>query len=339
MLKMCATLVLASAATLPAAPLIPTDPGTNWSYQMIQELGEGVSLPGAPPGPDGKVHSDAIYRLDGPEKAGEQTFLKFEMHHNNLVTNTELLTVDAQGIHCSTRIGADGARMQLLPPQTIVAGPLKTGLSWDFDGKAGDVDAHQHYVVLAEEDVTVPAGRFHAFHIHGEQTVPEPMTIERWFVPGAGIVKDITVMRNKDGDLLQRIELDLRVMPKIGPRPEVKTPKKLSVGLSSAAVGPFSTSFSTDTPKIYARWQGHSLHGQAIIRAIWIAENVGEAAPPNSTIDEATSLVTVPDAHGAFTLARPENGWTPGVYRVEFYVDEQLEDTVKLKFERPERFR
>jgi hypothetical protein len=330
--------LLAFATTLPAASLIPTDPGTNWPYKMIQELGEGVHLSDATPGPDGKVRSDVIYRLDGPEKVGEQTFLKFEMHRASLVTNTELMTIDAQGIHCSTRIGAEGARIQLVPPQTIVAAPLKTGLTWDFDGKAGNVEAQQHYVVLAEEDVTVPAGRFHAFHIHGEQYVPEPITIERWFVPGTGIVKDSTTIRNKDGDLLQRIELDLQATPKIGPRPEVKPPKKLSVGVSSADVGPFSPGFSTDTPRIYARWQGHGLHNQAIIRAIWIAEDVGDAAPRNSTIDEATSLATVPDAHGVFTLSRPENGWTPGTYRVEFYVDEKLVDTVKVTIERPDRF-
>jgi hypothetical protein len=339
MLKRCTVLLLASVTTLPAASLIPTDPGTNWPYAMTQELGEGVSLPGATPGPDGKVHSEVIYRLDGPEKVGDQSFLKFEMHRNNLVTNTELVTIDDQGVHCSTRIGADGARVELVPPQTIVAAPLKTGLSWDFEGKAGGVDARQHYFVLAEEDVTVPAGRFHAFHIHGEQTAPEPMTIERWFVPGTGIVKDITAMRNKDGDLLQRIELELRAIPKIGPRPEVKPPKQLAAGLSSTAAGPFGTRFSTDTPKIYARWQGHGLHSQAVIRAVWIAEDVGDVAPRNSTIDEATSLVAVPDAHGVFTLSRPESGWAPGAYRVEFYVDEQLADTVKLKIERPDRFR
>jgi hypothetical protein len=339
MVRICAALFLASTATLPATSLIPTDPGTNWSYKMTQELGEGVSLPDANPGPDGKVHSDVIYRLDGTEKIGDQSFLKFEMHRDNMVTTTELMTIDDQGIHCSTRIGADGARMQLVPPQTIVAAPLKTGLSWDFDGKAGNADAHQHYVVVAEEELTVPAGRFRAFHIHGEQSTPESLTIERWFVPGTGIVKDITAMKNNGGDLLQRVELDLQEVPKIGPRPEIKPPKKLLVGLSSAEVGPAGDTFSTDTPKIYARWQGRGLHNQAIIRAVWIAEDVGDVAPPNSTIDEATSLVTVPDAHGVFTLSRPEKGWAPGAYRVEFYVDEQLADAVKLKIERPNRFR
>ena len=35
--------------------------------------------------------------------------------------------------------------------------------------------------------------------------------------------------------------------------------------------------------------------------------------------------------NGAFTLVRPEDGWAPGDYRVEFYVDDVLVDVVKLK--------
>ena len=48
-------------------------------------------------------------------------------------------------------------------------------------------------------------------------------------------------------------------------------------------------------------------------------------------IDEATTSATAPDSHGIFTLARPEDGWAPGDYRVEFYVDDALTETVKLK--------
>jgi hypothetical protein len=331
MMRICAVLLLVSAAASPAASLLPTEQGTNWPYKMTQELGDGVSLPGAVPGRDGKVHSDVIYRLDGTENAGGESLLKFEMHRNGLVTNTELMTVDDHGLHCATRIGPDGERVSLVPPQTIVAAPLEEGLSWDFAGKAGGVNVQQHYAVLAAEDVTVPAGRFHAFHIHGEQSAPEPMTIERWFVEGVGIVKDITTMRNKDGGMVQRIELDLKEKPKTGPRPDVQPPKKLSVGLSSEAVGPFTTNFSTAAPKICARWQGHGLRSQASIRVVWIAEDVGEVAPPNYKIDEAKATASIPGARGVFTLSRPEDGWAPGAYRVEFYVDGELIETVKLK--------
>jgi hypothetical protein len=198
---------------------------------------------------------------------------------------------------------------------------------------------HQHYAVVGQEEVTVPAGHFDAFHIHAEQTEPDAMTIERWFVPGTGIVKDVTTMRNKEGDILQRIDLELKERPRTMPRPEVKALKKLSVGLSSEAIGNFKTEFSATTPKIYARWQGHGLRSQSKVRVAWIAEDVGDVAPANYTIDEATAVATIADARGVFTLSRPDEGWAPGRYRVEFYVDDQLIDTVKIKISLPERFK
>jgi hypothetical protein len=35
------------------------------------------------------------------------------------------------------------------------------------------------------------------------------------------------------------------------------------------------------------------------------------------------------DAHGSFALTKPDEGWAPGTYRVEFYLDDELVDTVK----------
>ena len=306
---------------------------------MMQKLGEGVSIPGAPADASSIMRAEVVYRLEGTETIDDQSFLKFEMHRDNTVTNTEFITIDDEGIHCSARIGPDGERVSLVPRQTIVAAPLKLGLTWDFNGKAGDSDVHQHYEVVGENEITVSAGRFHAFHIHCEQSAPDLMTIERWFVPGIGIVKDVTTMKNKDGAMLQRIELELKEQPKVGPRPAVKDVKKLSVGVSGEPIGPFNSSFSTDTPKIYARWQGHGLRSRANVRVLWITEDVGDVAPPNYKIDAATAVATAPNAHGLFTLSRPEAGWAPGSYRVEFYVDDELIDTVKLKITRPERFK
>jgi hypothetical protein len=64
---------------------------------------------------------------------------------------------------------------------------------------------------------------------------------------------------------------------------------------------------------------------------VWIAENIGEDFPQDYKVDEASAVATNPTARGAFTLARPEGGWTPGDYRVEFYVDDVLVDAVKMK--------
>ena len=266
--------------------------------------------------------------VDGTE------LLKFEMHRAGAVTNTDLVTVDDHGITCWARINLDGELIKFNPPQTMVAAPLKDGAIWNFDGQAGDLKVHQQYEVTGEEDIEVPAGEFHAFHIRGEQSSPSRMTIDRWFAPGVGIVKDITTMRAIDGDLLERISLELAGRPKIENRPEVKsdaTSKRLSVSFAKDQFGKASTTFSSDAPQIYVRWQGQRLRKGGKVKAVWIAENIGEDFPQDYKVDEASATVESQNAHGAFTLARPEDGWAIGDYRVEFYVDDVLVDAATLK--------
>ncbi len=317
-----------------SAPIIPTATGMAWRYNMTQEVGNGLSVPDLRPDADGKIRRPVLYRIEGTENVDGKELLKFEMHRAGAITNTDLLTVDERGIICCARINLDGELVKFNPPQTMVATPLKRGTNWNFDGLAGDMKVHQHYEVIGEEDVEVPGGKFHAFHIHGEQTAPSPMTIDRWFVTGIGIVKDVTTMRATDGDLLERISLELTERPRVTKRPEVKpdaTPKKLSVSFATEQFAKATTTFSSDTPEIYARWQGHRLRKGAKVRAVWVAENIGEDVPPDYKVDEASSIAESPTAHGIFTLSRPNDGWAPGDYRAEFYVDDGLVETVKLK--------
>jgi len=70
------------------------------------------------------------------------------------------------------------------------------------------------------------------------------------------------------------------------------------------------------------------------VRAVWIAESVSEVAPPDYKVDEASTIADSPNSFGTFTLSQPDDGWAPGDYRVEFYVDEALAETVKLRIDR-----
>jgi hypothetical protein len=316
-----------------AAPLIPTADGTTWPYIMTQEAGEGLGFADAKKEEAGKIQAPVAYRIDGTEKIDGKDLLKFEMHRGGVVTNTDLMTVDERGINCFARIDQAGEMTKLDPPQTMVAAPLKDGVRWDYDAQIGETKVHQHYAVVGEEDVDLAAGKFHAFKIHGEQTSPGPMIIDRWFVNGTGIVKDITTTRSAEGNLIRRITLELKERPKVAPRPEVRE-KKLSGSVGKDAIGKPMAQFGPDTEKIYARWQGNGLRKEAKIRTVWIAENIGDVAERDYTIDEATTTATAPDSHGIFTLSRPEEGWAPGDYRVEFYVDDALTDTVKLKIDK-----
>ena len=313
---------------------MPTAPGTAWRYNMTEEIGKGLNIPDLKLDADGKIHLPVLYRINGTENVDGQDLLKFEMHRAGVITNTDLLAVNEHGIICRARINLDGELVKFDPPQTMIAAPLKKGVSWDFNGQAGELKVEQHYDVVGDEDIKVPAGKFHVFRIHGEQTSPSPMTIDRWFANGIGIVKDVTTMRAANGDLLQRISLELVERPKITERPEVKSdtaPKQLSVSFAKDWFGKPMTTFSSDTPEIYARWQGQRLRTSAKVKAVCIAENIGEDFPQDYKVDEASAVAESPTARGAFTLARPEDGWAPGDYRVEFYVDDVLVDAVKLK--------
>ena len=314
--------------------LIPTAPGTGWRYKMTEEPGKGLRIPNSKTDATGAVRVSVLYRIAGTENIDGKELLKFEMHRAGVVTNTDLLSIDEHGIVCPARINLDGELIKLNPPQTIVATPMKRGVNWKFDGQIGDIKVHQHYEVAEENDIEVPAGEFHAFHIHGEQTSPSRMTIDRWFAIGTGTVKDVTTMRDSRGDLLELISLELMERPRIVERPEVKSagaPKKISVDLAKQRLGVATTTFSSDTPQIYARWHGDRLRKGAKVRAVWIAENIGEDFPRDYKVDEATAITEGPVAHGAFTLSRPEDGWALGDYHVEFYVDDVLVNTVKLK--------
>src|SRR6266700_6303932 len=241
-----------------AAPVIPTAPGTSWRYNMTEEIGKGLNLPNVKADTDGKIRLPVLYRLEGTEDVDGKDLLKFEMHRAGTITNTDLLTVDEHGIICWARVNLDGELVKFSPPQTMIAIPLKEGAGWDFNGQVGELKVHQHYDVLGEEDVKVPAGEFHAFHIRGDQTSPSSMTIDRWFATGIGIVKDVTTMNAAKGDLLQRISLELVEAPKIMARPEVKSdaiPKQLSVSLAKERSGKAITTFSSRTSEIYARWE------------------------------------------------------------------------------------
>jgi hypothetical protein len=327
-------LVTASLAHAAVEQLLPTADGTTWIYEMTEEAGPEYSFSGSDGAVGGQIRRDAIYRLSGTQDLNARTLLKFEMLRDGLITNTDLMIVNEHGIFCAARIDHYGKVTALDPPQPIVAAPLEPGIAWDFATKLGGAQVRQHYQIVAAEDVDVPAGAFRAFHIRGLQTEPVSMTIDRWFVPGTGIVKDVTVTKTPEGHLVRSISLELKESPKIAPRPDVKPvtlPQKISVTLGKAPRGAASDQFGADTPQIYARWQGRDLPLGAKIRAVWIAEDVADIAPPEYIIDEASTIANSPDAYGVFTLCRPDDGWAPGHYRVDFYLDAELIDSTKLK--------
>jgi hypothetical protein len=323
-------LILAPLICAAAESVFPNAEGTTWNYDMIQEHpNASFDLTD----PNEEEHFAVRYRIGGIEKIDNKDLQRLEIYRADALETVDLIAVEEHGIICPARMNAEGAMTKLVPPQQMLALPLKAGATWTFDGKIGDAKVNQRYEITGEEDVDVPAGKFHSWRIHCEQTSPAPATIDRWFVPTIGFVKVETAVKGESGGVLQKTSLKLKEPPKVAPAPKTSataSPEKLSAGISSEPRGEFKNEFKSDTAAIYARWRGHDLPGKAEIRAAFIAESVADISA-DYQIDEAKAVPPKTDASGIFTLSKPDEGWAPGNYRVEFFIGGEPAQTVKFK--------
>ncbi len=88
--------------------------------------------------------------------------------------------------------------------------------------------------------------------------------------------------------------------------------------------------FMPDTPKLYAMFKTEGVTNGDKIRAVWIADDVGQAAPAGTKIDEKTLTMEGDTDDGVFSLSKPTKGWPPGKYHLEIYVNGDL--ATKLNF-------
>ena len=87
--------------------------------------------------------------------------------------------------------------------------------------------------------------------------------------------------------------------------------------------------FSLETHTFYAMFKAKGLSPGDKIRGVWIADDVGDAAPANFKIQE--SALTAQDAtmNAQFSMTKP-GAWPRGDYHVEIYVNDQLATKVKF---------
>jgi hypothetical protein len=319
---------LAPVIGIAAEPLIPTTEGTTWKYEFVQEKpSDSLDLTE----PNEEERFDVTYRLGGIEKIDNKDLHRLEIYRGEALETIDLIAVEEGGIICPARTDAKGTVIKLIPPQTMVVAPLAKGTRWKFDGKIGETKVNQDYEIAGQEDVDVRAGKFRAWRIHCEQISPAPATIDRWFVPGTGFVKVATVAKGESGVAAKKTWLNLKELPKVAPRKNAPSQaEKLSAGVSSEPRGEFKTEFKQNTATIYARWHGRGLREHATIRAVFIAASVTDVSA-DYQIDEMETTAPNTNSGGSFELSRPEGGWSPGDYRVEFFINDEIAQTVKFK--------
>lgn len=339
--------IVAATRCAVAGALLPTEPGMTWRYAIVDQAGGVANEP-----------RTEIVRIAGSQEFEGQQLLKIETLRDDTLVKTELYEVSDRGVICHARGVRGESLVKVDPPQTLVPGDLKSGATWESDGVVADIQIHQHFTVAGEEDVFVPAGKFHTFRLHMEDTTVVAVALDRWFTPGVGIVKEETTLRGPGGTLLQRTRVELQSQPKIvplpspsptatpapaaqppaspraeSPSPEVSVPsahKRLIVEVTDDPAGGLKTHFKSNTQAIYVRWHGHGLPEGARVRVAWVAEDVGDLVDPNFIVDQTETVAPAPDSSARFTLGRPEDGWAEGKYRVEFYVNGELEETIHV---------
>lgn len=105
---------------------------------------------------------------------------------------------------------------------------------------------------------------------------------------------------------------------------------KIKAFMTTEPKGEATTSFSNNAPKLYCMFSTEGLSSGDKIRGVWIADDVGDAAPKGTKIDEKTITAEGDTDDGVFSLSKPNKGWPAGKYRIEIYVGDDLITTSKF---------
>jgi hypothetical protein len=104
----------------------------------------------------------------------------------------------------------------------------------------------------------------------------------------------------------------------------------IEVTMATGPNGEETSTFSADVPKIFAMFKTKGASDGDKIRAVWIADDVGDAAPKGTKIDERTLNMDGDTEDGMFSLSKPTNGWPVGKYHLDIYVNDEV--VTKVKF-------
>ncbi len=95
-----------------------------------------------------------------------------------------------------------------------------------------------------------------------------------------------------------------------------------------------TVTYSVDQPKLHAVVSIANAPTDTLVKASWFAVDVGSAAAPNTLITE-TEVKVEGSRNVDFTLSPSGNGWPPGAYKVDIYLNTKLDRTLVFTVQAP----
>jgi hypothetical protein len=106
-----------------------------------------------------------------------------------------------------------------------------------------------------------------------------------------------------------------------------KKPLEASLSTDEKGKSP-TTTFASNTPKIYLQWKDDSAVKGEKLRVVWFAEHAEGFSGRNKKLSEGTETLPGPGAFGLFYLPESSRGFPPGTYRAELFVAGKLAKTL-----------
>ena len=105
---------------------------------------------------------------------------------------------------------------------------------------------------------------------------------------------------------------------------------RVKVRMTTGPQDPPTTTFASNTPKLYAIFKTEGAKTGDKIRGVLIAEDVGDVAPANTKVLETILDIEGDTDAGDFNFNKPTNDWPVGKYRMEIYVNDEHATTAKF---------
>lgn len=117
---------------------------------------------------------------------------------------------------------------------------------------------------------------------------------------------------------------------------DTKTQTLLTDQVAADNTGKPVDTFNKDTANIFMVVKSTDFKAGQKLKAVWIAEDTGGAAPNNFKVGETEVVLKSDDAakdgswSSKFSLSKPTNGWPAGKYHVEIFADGKPYKTVNF---------